>query len=190
MKTKALVSVALGILFAMGASAQEIGSRFGLEISTGVSFPVKNTNAVDLKIGYGYECTLQYNFLSFGGIYGGWGWNELNTSNDGSIEALGYQFGIQLQIPVEDAPFRGYLRAGGLVNKLEVEDPDGVVIEETRQGLGWQLAGGIEFPLAPKWSLTPGFKFSALSRDMELNAGSGAFKYNYISAKVGIVRYL
>ena len=192
MKTKALLITALIITFFFSGNAQENEKRFGFEASTGASVATKKLGGATLNPGVGFEGIFHYRFLPHTGVYGGWGWNKFGADesfagNDVSFEETGYVFGLQFKHPFGNSQHAYYLRAGGLYNHIEVEY-DGDVTHDSKHGLGWQLAGGIDFQLGKNWSLTPGVKFNSLNRDVENEGVNVPLDLNYLQLRVGILK--
>lgn len=193
MKTRELAMFGLMILLSTSIFAQNNTRRFGFELNSGASFPVKEINGTSLKTGFGFEGLLHYRVLSHWGVYAGWGWNKLSADQsfvgeDVCFEETGYVFGIQFMHPIGDRPISYYLRGAGLYNHIEIENSEGNITHDTGHGFGFQLAGGISFDLGRNWSLTPGVKFNALNRTSDFEGESKSLDYQYISARVGIVK--
>lgn len=193
MKTKVLVITSMFALLTLGAMAQKSDRKFSVEINAGAAFPVKETGETKLNPGAGFEGLLHYRFIPHLGVYAGWGWNKLSANNsfagsDMCFEETGYVFGLQFMHPIADYPFSYYVRGAGLYNHIEIENADGEIIHDTGHGLGFQVAGGINFNLGENWSLNPGVKFNALSRDMDFEGISTTLDYQYIAIRVGVIR--
>jgi hypothetical protein len=193
MKTKVLVAFVLLAVMSMKAFSQENEKRFGFEVSSGVSVATNKLSDVGLSPGLGFEGIFHYRFLPHAGIYGGWGWNRFGAENsfagnDVCFEETGYILGLQFKHPFGESPVSYYLRAGGLYNHIETENSDGDIINDTKHGFGWQLAGGIDLPMGKKWSFTPGLKFNSLSRETKFEGASKQFDHNYISLRVGFLK--
>ncbi len=193
MKTKGLIVCALVALIAFNGVAQEKEKRFGFEISSGASVATKKLGGEKVNPGFGFEGILHYRFMPHTGIYGGWGWNRFGADNsfagtDVCFEETGYVFGLQFKHPVGTSALSYYVRGGGLYNHIETENADGDIINDTKHGLGYQLAGGIDLNLGSNWSLTPGIKFNSLSRETEFEGASKQMDLNYLSVRVGILK--
>ncbi len=192
MKTKVFIAMAMLALFSTTTDAQEKEKRFGLEVSGGPSFATREF-ADGLRMGYGVEGTIHYRFMPFTGIYAGWGENWFSTEtsssdNNRDYEETGYVLGLQFKYPIKGSRASFFLRAGALYNHIEVENDNGDILEDTGHGPGYQLAGGIDVSLGSGWSLTPGIKFNSLSRETEFEGASGQLDYQYISARIGIMK--
>lgn len=192
MKTRVLIAVAF-LALTLSGFAQEKQKRFGFEVSGGASFATRKLGDADLKTGMGFEGILHYRFMPHMGVYTGWGWNKFNADasfagNNMDFEETGYVFGLQFKHPVAGSPVSYYVRAGGLYNHIEIENADGKIIGDTGHGFGWQAAGGIDLPLGRNWSITPGVKFNALSRDINNEGTTTQLDLNYISVRIGLLK--
>lgn len=193
MKTKELMALILLTVLSVNSIAQESDKRFGFELSGGASFATQKLGGADLNTGLGFEGIFHYRFMPHLGVYAGWGWNKFAADKsaigaDLDFEETGYVVGLQFKHPIGSSPMSYYVRAGGLYNHIEVENDEGDIIHDTGHGFGWQLAGGIDIPLGKNWSLTPGVKFNALSRDLDEDGVSTALDLNYLSVRVGILK--
>lgn len=192
MKTK--FSIALLILTGLITSSysQDEVPRLGLELNVGRSFATKKLDNTRLKSGYGFEAVLHYSFLPHIGIYGGWSWNSFAadplSDKDVCYEETGYVLGINYRITTNNPRLSYFLRTGGLYNHIETEHPDGRIIADTKHGLGFQVAGGIDIILGGNWILAPGIKFNSLSRNVKSDEGSRDFDYQYVSGRIGIMK--
>lgn len=192
MKTRVFFALAIFSLISATADAQEKERRLGIEISGGPSFATREF-AEGLRMGYGVEGTISYSFVPFAGIYAGWGENWFSTEASSSVtnrdyEETGYVLGLQFQYSFRGARTSLFLRAGALYNHIEVENDNGDILQDTGHGPGYQVAGGIDIGLGAGWSLTPGIKFNSLSRETELEGESTILDYQYLSARIGIMK--
>lgn len=190
MKTKVFLALTLSVILSVGALAQEKDKRFAFDISGGPSFPTSEF-VMGIRMGFGFECTFQYRFMPFTGVYGGWGANWLstesaNSENNMDYEETGYVMGLDFRHPIGSSNLSYYVRAGALYNHIETENSDGDIIVDSGHGLGFQLAGGLDYNLGKNWSLTPGLKFNSLLSDTELEGVTKQIKYQYIAAKIGL----
>jgi opacity protein-like surface antigen len=192
MKTKGFALIML-VLVSMGCFAQEPEKRFGFELNTGASMATKKIGDAETNLGFGFEGTFQYRVVSNFGVYAGWGWNRFGAESsfagdDVCFEETGYVFGLSYVKPIGSKNLSYYVKAGALYNHVETENSNGDIINDTGHGLGFQLAGGININLGSNWSLTPGLKFNTLSRDTDFEGTSRQLDYQYISARIGILK--
>ena len=193
MKTKRFAILGMVTLLSVGVLAQNSEKKFGIELNSGASFSVKEISNTKLNPGFGFEVLFHYRFMQHLGTYAGWGWNKLSADNsfagdDVCFEETGYVFGLQFMHPIGDSPFSYYVRGGGLYNHIESENAEGDIINDTGHGLGFQVAGGVNFNLGKNWSLNPGVKFNSLNQDSDFEGASMNMDYQYISVRVGLVK--
>ena len=192
MKTKVLLLTAFIFVFQFVGKAQEKEKRFGFELSTGASVATQKLGGSTLNPGVGFEGIFHYRFMSHTGVYGGWGWNKFGADesvfgNNRDFEETGYVFGLQFKHTIGESSTSYYLRAAGLYNHIEIEN-GGDITHDSGHGLGWQLAGGVDFQLGKNWSLTPGVKFNSLNRDVENEGVNVPLDLNYLQLRIGLLK--
>jgi len=193
MKTKVLLSLALAILIYVTAIGQENENRFGIEINGDVSFVSSDLAGASLNTGLGFEAILQYRFIPFTSVYGGWGYNHFNANesfagSDVDFEQTGYILGLQFKHPIGNSPVSYFVRAGALYCHIETENNSGDIISDTGHGIGWQVAGGIEVSMGKNWSLAPGLKYNWLSGETDFGGSTYQLDHRTVSARIGIVK--
>jgi len=193
MKTKVFLTLAFFALITFNGIAQENGKRFGFELSGGASFATSKPGEAEMKTGFGFEGIFHYRFMPYTGVYAGWGWNRFSSDNsfaglNADFEETGYVFGLQFKHPIGRSPLSYYLRAAGLYNHIEIENEAGDIIYDSGHGMGWQVACGLDVNLGKNWSLTPGIKFNSLSRDIDFEGADEQMEFNYLSARIGILK--
>lgn len=194
MKTKVFTILSMVMLLSTGIFAQNNEKRFGFELTSGASVATKELSNTKLNPGGGFELLFHYRFISHLGVYAGWGWNKLSADdsfigNDVCFEETGYIWGLQFTHPISDSPFSYYVRGGGLYNHIETENSEGDIINNTGHGLGFQIAGGVNYHLGKNWNLTGGLKFNSLNRDTDYDGDSKSFEYQYVSLRLGVVKH-
>jgi opacity protein-like surface antigen len=193
MKTKVILSIALVILVSATTLAQENEKRFGVEINGDVSFVSSDLAGASLNTGLGYEVILQYRFMPFTSVYGGWGYSHFNADesfagNDIDFEQTGYILGLQFKHPIGNSPVSYFARAGMLYSHIETENNNGDIISDTGHGVGWQAAAGIEVALGKNWSLAPGLKYNWLSGETDFEGATYQLDHRTVSARIGIIK--
>jgi hypothetical protein len=191
MKTKAIFIGIIFLFLILPTQAQTTDSRWGFELSSGLSMATKKLSGAKLNPGLGFEGIFHYRFAQHTGVYAGWGWNRLGADNsfagnDVCFEETGHVMGLQYKRALGSSPVSWYLRAGALYNHIETENADGDIINDTGHGWGWQLAGGIDLPLGKSWSLTPGVKFNSLTPETSFDGTPRQLDYRYLQVRVGI----
>ncbi len=193
MKTKVFALTVLVLSLSLSSFAREKEKRFGFELTSGVSFATKKIDGAKLNTGFNFEGTFHYRFMPHLGVYAGWGWNRFGSENsfagaDACFEETGYVLGLNFKHPIGISKLSYYVRGGALYNHIETENSDGDIVNDSKHGFGYQLAGGIDINIGKNWSLTPGVKFNSLSRDTQFEGVSKNLNYQYISARIGIVK--
>ncbi|RHJ95100.1 porin family protein [Parabacteroides bouchesdurhonensis] len=180
--------------FSLSSFAQEHTPRFGVELTGGISVPLKKVNDIQMNIGGGFEATLHYRFVQHLGAYVGWGWNHFSTDNSfagakNDYEETGYVLGLQFNHPIGKSPISLYARAGALWNHIEIEDADGSLIKDSKHGLGYQLATGVYIPIGKNWSVNTGLKYNSLVRhDIDFSDYRSTLNLKYLSLRIGIIK--
>ncbi len=193
MKAKVFLLLVLITIQSIPGEAQKKPGRFGVEVSGGPSLPTREIPAGKLKNGLGFDGILHYYLHQNTGLYAGWGWNKFTSGtsfagDNDDFEETGYMFGLQFKHSIDGLRSSYYVRAGGLYNHIEIENESGSIIGDTGHGLGWQLAAGIDFPVAYKWSFTPVVKYNFLNRDIENEGIKTELAMHYLTVRVGIFR--
>lgn len=193
MKTKVILSIAFVILVSVTTLAQENEKRFGVEINGDVSFVSSDLAGASLNTGLGYEAILQYRFMPFTSVYGGWGYSHFNANesfagSDVDFEQTGYILGLQFKHQIGNSPVSYFVRAGALYSHIETENNNGDIISDTGHGVGWQAAAGIEVSLGKNWSLAPGLKYNWLAGETEFEGANYQLDHRYVSARIGIIK--
>jgi opacity protein-like surface antigen len=193
MKAKLFLATAMVTVFTLTSVAQESEKRFGIELNGDVSFVASDLNGANLNTGLGFETILQYRFMPFTSVYGGWGYSHFNANEsfagtDIDFEQTGYVLGLQFSRAISDSPISLFLRGGMLYSHIETENNVGDIISDTGHGVGFQVAGGIEVSIGKNWSLTPGLKYNSLSGETELEGVNYDLELRHVSAKMGLVK--
>lgn len=193
MKTKTFLSIMLAILVSATTFAQDNEKRFGVELNGNVSFVSSDLAGANLNTGLGFETILQYRFMPYTSVYGGWGYSHFNADDsfagsDTDFEQTGYILGLQFKHPIKTSPVSYFLRAGLLYSHIEMENNNGEIISDTGHGVGWQAAAGIEIALGKNWSLAPGLKYNWLSGETDFENAKYQLDHRTVSAQIGIIK--
>lgn len=191
MKWIAFALTAVSSLAAVdGARAQD---RWSLELRGGAALPTQDLGDLDLATGFGFEGTAEYRPLPHLGVYAGWDWHRFSTEEeiagpDVDVEETGYALGLRFQHPLRgDAGPALRLRAGGTYNHIEIED-EGEITADSEHGVGWEAGAGLVFDLGGGWRFSPGARFRALSRDLEIGGVETGVDLTYVAIEAGIAR--
>jgi hypothetical protein len=167
--------------------------KIGVELRVGPDFATTELGDADLKTGFGFEGLLDYQFTPHLGVYAGWGWNRFAADrsfagDNMDFEETGYLFGLQFATTGTSA-LGLYVRTGGILNHIEVENSDGDIIADSKHGLGFRMEAGLDIGLGSNWYLRPGVKYQALSRDITVETVTTAVNLNYFNVGLGIAKW-
>lgn len=195
MKTTILAVATTGLLLASGAPPIEAQGLWSVEVRGGVAVSTADLVSDDLGTGIHLDGTVAYRFADHLGAYAGWDWTHFNPDDsfagpDLDIEETGYVFGLRF-----DHPFSGefgsgpalWARAGGTVDHIEIENQEGSIVGDSGHGLGWEAGAGVSLPFGG-WRLTPGVRFRALSREIEIGSTKSDLDLRYITIDIGLKR--
>jgi len=183
------------LLAASAAGAQE---RWAVELRGAGAVPTRQVEEDDLGPGLVFEGSVGYAFRPRLGAYAGWDWIRFTpgdsfAGSEMDFEETGYAFGLRYEQPF---PGRGtadgwawWIRAGGIFDHLEIEDPSGDLIADTGHGLGWEAGTGLALALGVGWSLTPGIRYRSLSRNVVIATTTTEVELEYLTFGVGIARF-
>jgi opacity protein-like surface antigen len=160
------MTCAVALLLIAGANAVQAQGGFAVEVRGGAAIPAEDMGQAELKTGGGAELTLGARVLPHVWVYGGWAYYQLRTDPPVAaakieVETTGYAFGAQFQHPVMER-VAGFVRAGGIVRHVEIEDRAGDVIADSGHELGWEAGGGLNIAIGRNLALTPGVRYSTL----------------------------
>jgi hypothetical protein len=164
--------------------------RWSGELSGDAAFPTRTLAGADLSTGAGFGANVRFRLQPHLAAYAGWEWHMQQTKQLLPGQTLdlndnGYTFGLRFEHPMAGTT-KGWLRAGGLFNHIEVERSDGQTIHDTGHGLGWEAGAGITFPLGTRFALTPGVRYRELSRDITVGGRTRSSTLSYVATGVGI----
>ena len=184
---RAAAALPLVLLAGRPALAQ---SRWSLEATGDAAFPTQTLAGADLKTGGGFGANARYRFMPHLAAYAGWEWHmqqstQLLVGETLDLNDTGYTFGLRFEHPLV-ARTAGWLRAGGLANHIEIENTEGVIIQDTGHGLGWEVGGGLTVPIAARLALTPGLRYRTLSRDVKVGGPTRSSTLSYVTTGIGL----
>jgi opacity protein-like surface antigen len=192
MKNVVATAAILGaILVTSPLQAQD---RWSLEFRGNAAVPVEEVEGSDLGTGIGLEATVGYRLYQHLSAYAGWDWIHFNpedsfAGSDLDFEETGYVFGLRWEHPFRGeagSGLAGWVRAGGSYKHIEVEDQEGEIVGDSGHGLGWEAAAGLTVPLTSSWRLTPGIRYAALTRDLEVGSTTTDVDMSYVAFEVGM----
>jgi hypothetical protein len=181
-------------LLTVAAPARSEG-KWALGLRAGAG-PSEDANGVELDPGYGFEGLIEYRLMPHVLGYGGWDWihfmsDQSFAGTDMDFEETGYAFGLRFEHPFGGESGGGpawWVRGGATYDHIEIENDDGDIVGDSGHGFGWEAGAGATFPFAERWSLTPGVRYRALSRDITVSGTTSAVDLSYTLFEVGLSR--
>jgi hypothetical protein len=101
------------------------------------------------------------------------------------VEDTGYAFGLRFEHPLT-ARTAYWARLGGTANHIELEDAGGDIVFDSGHGVGWEAGGGVTVPVGDRLTLTPGVRYRALSRDVEIGGVTAPVRLRYVAVGMGV----
>lgn len=181
----------LTVLLAGPLQAQ---SRWSMEFRGNAAVPTTEVAGDELSTGVGFEGNVGYRFFEHMSLYAGWDWTHFNADEsfagpDMDFEETGYVLGLRWEHPFSGERgegMAGWIRGGATVKHIEVEDDEGEIIAESGHGLGWEVGAGLSLPLGSSWQLTPGLRYKALSRKLEVESATADWDMSDVTFEVGV----
>lgn len=185
------VTAAAMLLQASPANAQD---RWAVELRGNGAIATQDLDRDHHQNGFGFEGSVRYRFLPHLAVYAGWDWTKFSAAEaiggpDMHLEETGYAFGLRFEHPLrKGSRTAAWARGGGTYNHLELEDASGDIVADSGHGLGWEAGMGLAFDVGGRWSLTPGLRYRALSRDLEVGTTTIPVDLQYLAFELGIAR--
>ena len=166
--------------------------RWSFELQPGIAIPVSEIEEDQLGVGFGFGGNFAFRFVDHLSLYAGWEWHRFSPDEflggaDLDVEETGYVFGLRF-----DHPFRGEggngpsyrVRAGVALSHIEVEDADGVILDDSGHGAGFEIGAGAMFPLGGRWRFGPEVRYRSLGRELDIGEGPVDVDLNYFALGV------
>lgn len=189
----AVLSTALAFTVApVPAAAQaDDGDRWAFDVRGGLAFATDDLGELDLDAGIGFEGTLHLHLYEHVWAYAGWDWfhfsSETASGEEIDAEDTGYALGLRWDHS-RPGNVGAWLRAGIVVDHVELEDEEGDLVGDSDHTVGWEAGAGLSLPLSDVWSLTPGVRVRSFDPDLEVE-GFGPFgDLTYVAVDVGVSR--
>ncbi len=170
-------------------------ARYGFELRSGATLPTEKLGNADLDIGLCLEGVFELRLTNYFAPYIGWGWNRFTGAESSSnanvrFEETGFLFGLGFYIPIDKSKSGYFVKLGGVYNFINTKSDAPVFTDVFGNGLGWQVGMGLNISLGDNsnWSIRPGIKFKALSRDIMTKPSNSKVDLNYFSMGLGIAK--
>ena len=148
----------LAALVVAGAIAGPLAAQLprvplSLEARGGIAQPADAFNGAEG--GTAGEVSATWHALPFIGVYGAYQHNRFGWDNTGGhITDSGWAAGVRVAVPMPLVPIDPWIRGGVVMHDLEG------TLSSAEGQRGWEVGGGLEFPLSRGLTLTPGVLWS------------------------------
>lgn len=190
MRTRFVLLCALLVLPAAAWSQ----SPFSIEVGGDVAVPIQDFGNASVNTGLGFGGNVRYRVQPHLAAYAGWEWQHFTADLLGSkldVDETGYTFGLRFEHPFGSEqpagePVRAWwIRAGGLLDHIELEDENGDPAGDSKHGLGWEAGLGLSWPVGGHVALTPGIRMRMLRREIDMGLGPQKATLSYVTLGVG-----
>ena len=164
---KKTFAVTCAALAAVALANQDAGAQ----LRSPVSFEVRASAAIPtgdfadvaggIGTGYGIGATGEFALTPMLGIYAGYSYTGYDLDNvDDTLNETGIDAGIRANLGSGLGAFTPYLKGGIVYHQLETD------LFERDEKLGFEVGGGLDYPLGPTLSVTPGISYTRISGDV------------------------
>lgn len=188
-KTSFGLLAALAALAAAPQAHAQMRIPLAVEVRGGAGFPTGDFGDM-VKTGYGFGVNGQFNVTPVIGVYAGY--NRFEFDREGTVadvaDAKAIDSGLNAGVQATFAPMMGFagaapfLRGGAVYHRVNFATDGGD--SKTDYGLGFEVGGGLDVPLGPTVSLTPGVRY--IRYTPEFGGTKLDRDINYVAADVGL----
>ncbi|HSU16857.1 outer membrane beta-barrel protein [Longimicrobium sp.] len=156
--TCGFLAAVAALVVAGSASAQ----RIPLSIEGRVDAAIPTGDLGDAaNVGIGLHGDVTFNVTPIVGVYGGYSWNRFGAKDTNGVDYTdqGFDVGIKATFaPMQGLGAAPFFRGGAIIHKLSASASDddlGDFTISSDSKVGFEVAGGVAFPIAPRIMLTP-----------------------------------
>jgi hypothetical protein len=181
------------LALAPAAGAAQMALPIQLGVSGGAAFPMGDLGRDDaVSTGWGFEVNGTFQVAPGIGIYAAFDRYEFPFDEDpllnlgqaeGDIVDQGFAGGIRLAIPAGGFGLSPWVRGGAVYNSAQFDYDTVDDDPETDSALGFEVGGGLDFPLGFVVSVTPSVRYRSYKPDI---AGSNEFDMSYVVGELGL----
>ncbi len=163
-----------------GSSEDGLLSRFALEVKGGLNRPLGDYREAGARGDASFGGDIFFELAPSMELYAGWARDQFSCEGCETGEGTdlqGFEAGLQYTA-MPGATLRPWIRAGGVYQEAETEF--GTLVATSDREFGFQVAGGVRFPLGDVVSVSPGLRYQRLSLDEDVGTLS------YLVGEVGL----
>lgn len=195
MRNRSFVSVMVAAALALvpAAAAAQMALPIQLGISGGAAFPMGDFGRDDaFGTGWGFDANATLQVAPGIGLYAAYDRYDFPVERDlffglaqttGNVIDQGFAGGLRLAVPGGGFGLSPWVRGGAVYNSLQFDYDDVEDDPESDTGLGFEVGGGLEFPLGLVVSVTPSVRYRSYKTDV---GASTDFDVSYIVGELGL----
>lgn len=197
MKTARILLIApifFAVLFLCTFGGVKAQSDWDITLRPAINFPTEGIADSKLSMGFGlgFGGAFSYKFTPQFSAVIGWGWNGFATDESFAgpkvdFTETGYSLGLRFTHPfILDSAYTLFIGVGAVAGHIEAENSEGLIIADSKFGMGWQIESGMNFGVGRHFVLSPGINYHALSRGITIDNTTTIVNFNYFSVGVGL----
>jgi hypothetical protein len=166
MKKVIALFVVLGLALAAPAAVQA-QSPFSVEVHAGVVVPTGDFADI-ATTGFGFGAHAAYQVMPMLDLYAGYSWQRFGVEDEfnGDLDLDDSGFAVGARVNLMGMPgFDPWIRGGVILHEIKISE-GGFSLTSDR-AVGFEVAAGLAFPIAPRVSITPAVTFRTYSPEFE-----------------------
>lgn len=185
------------LVCAIVAAPSVAGAQMALPVKLGVSggaaMPMGDFGRDDaFDTGWGFEVNANLHLVSGLGVYAAYDRYEFPFERDivfglgqssGDLVDHGLAGGLVLAVPGGGMGLNPWIRGGAIYNSAQFDFDNVEDDPESESALGWEVGGGLDFPLGFVVSVTPSVRYRTYAPDF---GGSSDFDVSYLVGELGL----
>ncbi|HEU4556252.1 MAG TPA: outer membrane beta-barrel protein [Longimicrobium sp.] len=164
--------IAFGILASFAAAgAQAQTTQISLEPRAGLSIPTGDMGD-DVEVGLALTGDVIFQATPQIALYAGYNYNTYAFKDTDGVDAQikGFDAGVRFSLSSMSG-FTPFLKGGVLYQKAAISGDGGSLSSDNE--VGFQVGGGVEVPISPRFSFTPQLSFNKVEDAQYVNIESG-----------------
>jgi opacity protein-like surface antigen len=173
MKKVIALFVVLGLAIAAPAAVQA-QSPFSVEVQAGVVVPTGDFADDFATTGFGFGVHAMYQLTPMFDLYAGYSWQRFGLEEDEfdgvdvDVDDSGFALGARINL-MGMPGFDPWIRAGVILHEIKFSGSEGGFTASftSDRSVGFEVAAGLAFPVAPRVSIVPAVTFRTYSPEFE-----------------------
>jgi opacity protein-like surface antigen len=159
--------VVLGLALAAPVAVQA-QSPFSVEVHAGVVVPTGDFGDDFATTGFGFGIQAAYQVMPMLDLYAGYSWQRFGVDDDfnGDVDVDDSGFALGARVNLMGMPgFDPWIRGGVILHEVKISE--GSFSLTSDRSVGFEVAAGLAFPIAPRVSIVPALMYRNYSPDFE-----------------------